>query len=238
MLLVFVGKFWNFEENFVFIYTKTHNKLWEHWPASWEIKHFSSPAWKLRYGSPRPYFSIKDASIRACSPHTASSIWFPAQGCQGMHAALPWPPIATHWNYCQVITNKISNNNLRHLHGRLTTQWVLKAPLCDNCSAHIVEPRAAKQACTHNERPETMNQKYGRISLFRCRRKREWLEKTYLIASISPLSPASLASSYRLSCCSRSDSVFSWSGNDSDTVFAACVTAFLRASEVLKSLKE
>ena len=57
---------------------------------------------------------------------------------------------------------------------RLTTQWVLKASLCDSSSTHI--PRAAKQACTHNERPETMDQKYGRIPIFRRRRK---LEKTY-----------------------------------------------------------
>ena len=34
----------------------------------------------------------------------------------------------------------------------------------------VIKPRAAKQACTkqctHNERPETMDQKYGRILIF------------------------------------------------------------------------
>ena len=29
-----------FEGNFVFLYINTHNKLWENWPASWEINIF------------------------------------------------------------------------------------------------------------------------------------------------------------------------------------------------------
>ena len=42
-MLVFGGKFWNLVGNFVFLYIKTHNKLWENWSASREIKIFSSP---------------------------------------------------------------------------------------------------------------------------------------------------------------------------------------------------
>ena len=42
-MMVFGGKFWNLVGNFVFLYIKTHYKLWEYWPASWEINIFSSP---------------------------------------------------------------------------------------------------------------------------------------------------------------------------------------------------
>ena len=40
---------------------------------------------------------------------------------------------------------------------QLTTQWVLKVPLCDSRDTHIIviKPQAVKQECTHNERPET-----------------------------------------------------------------------------------
>ena len=40
---------------------------------------------------------------------------------------------------------------------QLTTQWVLKVPLCDGHDAHIIviKPQPVKQACTHNKRPET-----------------------------------------------------------------------------------
>ena len=42
----------------------------------------------------------------------------------------------------------------------------------------VIKPMAAKQIYTHNIGPETMDQKYGRIPNFRCRRKPECLEKT------------------------------------------------------------
>lgn len=47
-VLVFGGKFWNFVGNFVFLYIKTHNKLWENWPASREINIFFQ-SWILQY---------------------------------------------------------------------------------------------------------------------------------------------------------------------------------------------
>ena len=43
----------------------------------------------------------------------------------------------------------------------------------------VIKPRVAKLACTYNMRPETWDQKYGRILILRCRRKLESPEKTY-----------------------------------------------------------
>ena len=44
----------------------------------------------------------------------------------------------------------------------------------------VVKPEAAKQALyTHIEKPETMDQKYGRIPRFTCRRKPVYPEKNY-----------------------------------------------------------
>ena len=37
LMLVFRENFWNLEGYFVFLYMKTHNKLWENWSASQEI---------------------------------------------------------------------------------------------------------------------------------------------------------------------------------------------------------
>ena len=59
----------------------------------------------------------------------------------------------------------------------ISTHWVLKAPLCDSRSAHIGNQTSGRQAgflYTHNERPETIDQKYERIPIFRCRRKPEY----------------------------------------------------------------
>ena len=42
-MLVFGGKFLNLKGNFVFLYIKTHYKLWENWPSSPEMNIFSSP---------------------------------------------------------------------------------------------------------------------------------------------------------------------------------------------------
>ena len=42
-MMVFGGKFWNLVGNFVFLYIKTHYKLWEYWPASREINIFFQP---------------------------------------------------------------------------------------------------------------------------------------------------------------------------------------------------
>ena len=36
-------------------------------------------------------------------------------------------------------------------------------------TAQVIKPKAAKQACTHNLRPETMDQKYGRPRISSCR---------------------------------------------------------------------
>ena len=43
----------------------------------------------------------------------------------------------------------------------------------------LLNLRQTSRLCTHNERPETMDQKYERIPIFRCRRKPECPEKTY-----------------------------------------------------------
>ena len=44
---------------------------------------------------------------------------------------------------------------------------------------HCVTAATHMQACTHNERPESRDKKYGRIPIFRCRRKPDCPEKTY-----------------------------------------------------------
>ena len=45
-MLVFGGEFWNLKANFVFLYIKTHEKLWENWQASQETNIFPQPcAW-------------------------------------------------------------------------------------------------------------------------------------------------------------------------------------------------
>ena len=43
----------------------------------------------------------------------------------------------------------------------------------------LLNLRQTSRLCTHNERPETMDHKFERIPIFRCRRKPEWSEKTY-----------------------------------------------------------
>ena len=47
------------------------------------------------------------------------------------------------------------------------------------CTHRLLYLRQTSRLCTRNERPETMDQKYERIPIFRCRRKLECLEKTY-----------------------------------------------------------
>ena len=49
----------------------------------------------------------------------------------------------------------------------ISTHWVLKALLHDSRSAHIGNQTSGRQASfnAHNERPETMDQKYERIPI-------------------------------------------------------------------------
>ena len=44
-----------------------------------------------------------------------------------------------------------------------------------------LNPRQPSRLCTNNEKPEAMDQKYERISIFRFRRKPEYPEKVALV---------------------------------------------------------
>ena len=124
-------------------------------------------------------FKMDIILIKALSKSILSTHIFPSGEYKTLNTHFSYIKGVTLWVY-KHNNNKI-NNNLRFFVTRNLQPTGLSRRCCVTAAAYtlVIKPMAAKQACTHNVRPETIDQKYGRILIFRCRRKPEYPEKTY-----------------------------------------------------------